>query len=36
MTLPFHAGKAKIILSGEGVDQYQYLLADAVKWVKVR
>ena len=32
----FPAGKAKVILSGKGVDQYQYLYADAVKWVKVR
>ncbi len=35
-TYRFLAGKAKVILSGKGVDQYQYLYADAVKWVKVK
>ena len=35
-TYRFPAGKAKVILSGKGVDQYQYLYADAVKWVKVK
>ncbi len=35
-TYRFHAGKAKVTLSGRGADPHQYLYADAVKWVKVR
>ena len=35
-TYRFHAGKAKVTLSGKGADQYHFIYADAVKWVKVR
>lgn len=35
-TYQFNLGTAKITLSGQGVDQYQYVIADAVKWVKVK
>lgn len=32
----YEAGKAKITLVGKGVDEYQGLCADAVKWVRVQ
>ncbi|WP_294141317.1 hypothetical protein [uncultured Sanguibacteroides sp.] len=35
-TYQFHAGKTKITLSGQGANRYQYMYADAVKWVKIK